>query len=154
MTIKKRQIRNLGDIVKIDLEDGFHAYARVLEEAMFAFYDCRTKEDLGIEQVAAAPVLFQIAVMDHAVKRGRWPVVGHLPLDSKLAAPPPRFIQDVNRPDSFSIYQHGIIHPATKEECRGLERAAVWDPTHVEDRLRDHYAGRKNKWFESMRIKE
>jgi len=36
----------------------------------------------------------------------------------------------------------------------GLERAAVWGPSHVEDRLRDHYAGRKNKWVESLRIKE
>jgi len=42
--------------------------------------------------------------------------------------------------------------PASREECAGLEAAAVWEPEHVEDRLRDHFAGRPNKWVESLRI--
>ena len=32
-----------------------------------------------------------------------------------------------------------------------LFRLAVWEPAHVEDRLRDHYAGAPNKWVESLR---
>jgi len=92
--------------------------------------------------------------MNYAVKRGRWAVVGHIALDEALMNPPPFFMQDALRKDSFSLYQKGQIRPATKSECVGLERAAVWDPTHVEDRLRDHYAGRKNKWVESLKIRK
>lgn len=36
--------------------------------------------------------------------------------------------------------------PATRAQCAGLERTAVWDPEHLEDRLRDHRAGRPNRW--------
>ena len=81
-------------------------------------------------------------------------VVGNGPLENELRTPPPRFIQDALRPDQFRIYENGKIRSATKEECLGLEREAVWDPEHVEERIRDHYAGRKNRWVESLRIKE
>jgi hypothetical protein len=30
----------------------------------------------------------------------------------------------------------------------------VWEPEHVEERIRDHYAGRANRWAESLRIQE
>ena len=35
----------------------------------------------------------------------------------------------------FELYNTntGEITPSTKEECRGLERCAVWDKHHVED---------------------
>lgn len=151
---KRRQERIVGDVVRINLGDGFHSYARVLPEALFAFYDSRSKQDVPIDKIITSPVLFQVPVMDHAVKRGRWIVVGNAPLDQVLLNPPPRFIQDPLRKDHFSIYEKGgKIRPATREECVGLERAAVWEPMHIEDRLRDHYAGRKNKWVESLRMK-
>lgn len=151
--VGKGQRRRVGDIVKIDLGDGFHSYARVLEEALFAFYDTRTREDLAIDEILRRRVLFIVSVMNHAVTRGRWRVVGGAPLDEVLRSPPPRFMQDALDPDSFSIYEKGEIRPASKDECEGLEREAVWDPTHVEDRLRDHYLGQPNKWVEDLKIK-
>jgi hypothetical protein len=143
--------RTLGDVVKIPLGDGTHAYARVLPEASFAFYDSRGTEDLPIERVIDLPVLFYAAAMKHAIKTGRWPIVGHIPLDNRLRRPP-TFIQDPLNNSSFSIYENGQIRSSTRQECIGLEREAVWEPEHVEDRLRDHYAGRSNKWFESLKM--
>jgi hypothetical protein len=148
----KRQKRTLGDVVLIDLGDGLYGYARTLEEALYAFYDCHTKQVLPVDEIVRRPVLFQVAVMDHAVKSGRWKVLGNVALDGALLNPPARFIQDPLRPDQFSLYEKGRTRPATRAEAVGLERAAVWEPSHVEDRLRDHYAGRKNKWVESLRI--
>jgi Immunity protein 26 len=151
----KIQKRVVGDIVKISLGDGFHTYARVLDEALFTFYDSHTKEEMPILEIITLPILFQIAVMDYAVKRGRWVIVGNAPLDDPRLKQRPQFMQDILRKEQFSIYEKGgKIRPAVKEECIGLERAAVWEPTHVEDRLRDHYAGQKNKWVESLKIKE
>ncbi|WP_448115483.1 hypothetical protein [Mesorhizobium amorphae] len=34
----------------------------------------------------------------------------------------------------------------------GLECAAVWDPEHVVDRLRDPADGRPNKWVERLAV--
>jgi Immunity protein 26 len=146
---KKSKKRNAGDVVSIPLPDGLHAYARVLPDATFAFYDSRTSEDLPVSEVISRPILFFLAVMDHAIKAGRWPIVGHLPLEEGLN-PPPRFIQNSLDKKSFSIYENGQIRPATRSQCRGLERAAVWEPEHVEERLLDHYAGRRNKWINSL----
>jgi Immunity protein 26 len=148
----KRSQRTIGDVVRIDLGAGFHTYARVLQEAGFAFYDCRAQNEVPIAQVVASPVLFQIAVMNHAVTKGRWSVIGHVPPDKAPIKRLPQFIQDPLRPENFSIYENGAILPATRAEAAGLERAAVWDPEHVEDRLRDHYSGRPNKWLESMKF--
>jgi len=152
-TKPKRQKRVPGDIVRINLSDGHHTYARVLPDASFAFYDSRVKEDLSVEAIIKLPILFQLGVMDYAVTRGFWPVVGNIPLEPELLIPLPKFIQDPLKPTSFSIYFDGEIKPAPRKQCEGLESCAVWDPEHVEDRLRDHFAGHPNNWVESLRIK-
>jgi hypothetical protein len=144
----KRKKRTVDDIVRVELDDGTHTYARVLPEATFAFYDCRTKQELPPDQIILRPILFKIAVMNHAVTKGRWLVIGHAPVDEALATLPCKFIQDPINPAVFSIYENGNIRAASRAECLGLERAAVWEPEHVEDRLRDHYAGRPNIWVE------
>ena len=71
--------------------------------------------------------------MNHAVTRGRWKVVGNAQLNEALKNPPPRFMQDALNPSSFSIYEKDVTSPASKDECIGLEREAVWDPAHIED---------------------
>jgi hypothetical protein len=125
----------------------------VLPEASFAFYDSRVNGDVPVEETCARPILFFAAVMNYAIKKGLWPIVGHVPSEDQLKVPP-RFIQDALNKDRFEIYEDGKIRPSTREECAGLECTAVWDPEHIEDRLRDHYAGQKNKWVESMKIKD
>jgi|HubBroStandDraft_2_1064218.scaffolds.fasta_scaffold303338_1 hypothetical protein len=145
--------RTIGDVVRIELGDGTHTYARVLPEASFAIYDAQTTEDLPIMKTVERPVLFYVAVMNRAVKEERWSVVGHKTLEDWLQAPP-RFIQDALNKKKFEIYQHGKIRPATRQECLGLERTAVWEPEHVEDRIRDFYAGRPNKWVELLKMRD
>jgi Immunity protein 26 len=151
--MEKRHKRRVGDVVEIDLGDGFHAYARILNEASFAVYDCRCDTELPLAEILKRPVLFRLAVMDWAVKKGRWKVIGGSPLEGCFSILPPKFIQDPIDKDRFSIYEHGLIRPASREECAGIERTAVWDPSHVEDRIRDHFAGRSNKWVESLSIR-
>jgi hypothetical protein len=91
--------------------------------------------------------------MDYAVKSGRWPIIGWAPLEPRLLFPLRFFIQD-KISGRFSVYhENGTIVPASRAEVEGLEPAAAWDPEHVEDRLRDHFAGAKNIWLESMRPK-
>ena len=148
----KRQQRTIGSIVKIPIDSTYHTYARILGEASFAFYDARTKEDISdFSKIASSPILFIVAVFNHAVTRGRWVKVGKLPLESNLQRLPPKFIRDSIDPTQFSIYEFGKIRPSTREECQGLERASVWEPEQIEERLRDHYAGRPNHSVERDR---
>jgi hypothetical protein len=100
-----------------------------------------------------------VAVMDRAFRRnGGWMLLDVVPLSEREEA-------EVYR--SFKQYPNGALSiywekpdgswgedTATRAACAGLERAEVWDPEHVEDRLRDHRAGRANKWVESLALKD
>ncbi|OUJ69797.1 immunity 26/phosphotriesterase HocA family protein [Hymenobacter crusticola] len=141
--------RTVEAIVEIDLADGHYAYGRILANADFGFYDLYTTERVqDLEQIITRPLLFIVAVNTGAVNAGRWVKIGKRPLPAALQQLPLKFIQDPLALDKFELYEPltGRITPALKEQCAGLERCAVWDPSHVEERLRDHYAGRPNRY--------
>jgi hypothetical protein len=152
----KRQRIQAGAVVKIPLGDGTHTYGRLLVKPYVEVYDSVTREEItDLESIVAKPVLFTVSVFDHAITKGRWPIVSKLPYDEETAELPLQFLQDVADPRRCRLIDAwGNITPASIEECAGLERAAVWEPEHVEDRIRDHYAGRPNTWFESLKLKE
>ena len=158
MSVQKRTRRMVGQVVEIDLGDGLKAYGRVLEEPLLAFYDKLVRDGVlpPLTEVADWPVAFKIWVMNHAITKGRWKVIGSLPLSADMQVRPGFFKQDAMN-GRLSIYDYDAApnyeRPASRAECETLECAAVWDPEHVEDRLRDHFAGRPSKWTESLRIK-
>jgi hypothetical protein len=132
-----------GDIFEIKLEDGKVAFAQALTSPEFAFF-----EELPID-ISSSP-LFRLWVHNSAVKE--WTKIGNKELSAELEAEIPRFKQDpIN--GSLSIYIKETESPATYEEIQGLECAAVWEGNHINDRLSDYFAGRKNKWVESMQAK-
>lgn len=147
-----RQQRTIGGILKIDLGDGFHTYGRILPDAAYAFYDARTNTEIpDIQKIISKPILFITGVYDDTVTSGRWKKVGKLPIEDNLKVPPAAFIQDPLNPHQFRIYYKGEIRSVDKEECLGLERAAVWEPEHIEERIRDHYAGKPNMYVDRDR---
>lgn len=154
----KRIRRREGDVVQIDLGKGKYAYGRVLYDPHMAFYDFQSSRPVSMETVISKPVAFVIAVMHEPIKTGRWPVIGNVPLEAKLTRDVRQFRQDALYPRNLSItWQVGrgpdyVEIPATFEECQGLEREAVWYDYHVEDRLRDHFAGRSCKWVEPLKV--
>jgi hypothetical protein len=150
---RRKQRRVPGDFLRVPLEKGWHTYSRVLHEPLLAFYDARTNRDLEPTEIASRPILFKVWVMNHAIGAGRWSRIGNLPLEPELHEEPTFFKQDSLDPSSFRLYRSGRDTPATREQCAGLERAAVWEPEHVEERLRDHYAGRPNKWLGSLSLR-
>jgi hypothetical protein len=152
----KRVRRREGDVLKIALGDGRHSYAQVSGDPLVVFFGGAFTDDLPLSRVPHLPVLFRIWVHDDAIKKAFWPVIGNQPLTTENAAEPFFYKQDAVT-GALSLYHSnfadtGWERPASATECEGLECAAVWDPLHVEDRLRDHYNGRPNEWFESLKI--
>jgi hypothetical protein len=114
----KYQKRTVGSFVKIRLDDEYHTYARILDGASFAFYDCRSRTDItNMKQIASCKILNINAVYNSAVTKKRWLKVGKLPLEDELKILPPEFIQDKIDPTKFRIYENGKIRPATRPEC-------------------------------------
>lgn len=131
-TLLKRQTRTLGSIVKVPLENGFHTYARVLGVEL-AFHDLRTKEEIkDLEQIITSPILFITTVNYYAITKGLWVKVGKISLEDYPVNIPPQFGQNPLNPEEFFIEENGFRRLATKDECKGLERLAVWTPEGVE----------------------
>ena len=74
-----------GAILKVDLKDNYHTYARVLEKGQIAFYDLKTKKNINdLQEITSKTILFILAVYADIIKQGRWPKVGDLPLEENL----------------------------------------------------------------------
>jgi len=148
--------RREGDLLKIDLGDDRHSYAQVAADPLIVFFDGSLTHDLPSDQIVSLPVLFRIWVANHAIKRGRWAVIGRTVLAPKNQEEPFFYKQDAIT-GRLTLYHSSFAQTnwercATLAECGGLENAAVWEPEHVEDRLRDHYAGTRNTWLDALQI--
>ncbi|WP_168454853.1 Imm26 family immunity protein [Sphingopyxis microcysteis] len=154
--LNRKRRRKPGQILKIDLGAGIYALGIVLDEPLIAFFDQEFKEASAYE-VERLPVAFILMVMNNAVTSGRWDVLGMQNIPDRLSDKPKFCKQDPISGD-LSIYQEidelapHFERPAEPGECEGLETAAVWEAEHVEDRLRDHFAGRENEWEKQLRI--
>jgi len=147
-----------GDFLKIDLGNGCQQYAQVASEPLMVFFGDGSADDLAPEDLRRLPVLFRLWVANHAVTTGRWPVIGRAALTRENRAEPFFYKQDAIT-GGLTLYHCDFAatnweRAATPADCAGLEAAAVWEPEHVEDRLRDHLMARPNKWVDSLRINE
>ena len=139
----------MGDVFQITVERRYY-YGQVLTRGVCAFFDWQSTcpvQDLS--RLSVCPVLFTVCVYPRAFSGGDWTIVGKMPVREGLLPLPMEYIHHKYGSPEFELYDpnSGEIRKATKEECRGLESAAVWEAHHVEDRLEDYYAGRPCVWL-------
>ncbi|WCF09568.1 immunity 26/phosphotriesterase HocA family protein [Paenibacillus thiaminolyticus] len=132
--VKKKSTRiKLGDVYAIPLPDGRVGFGRRFKDASIAIY-----QHIGDSMEDTPPdeeYQFIVGVYDDVLKSGQWPVIENRPFkDEEEAWPPPACIID-KLSGGYSIYQKGEIRQASKEECEGLEIAAVWEGEHIIDRI-------------------
>lgn len=141
----KRILRKTGDILKIDLGNGFHNYACVSTDPCLIFYEGRFSSDLSIGEIANLQILYKLFVSNFAIKDGIWPIIGKISLTKEQLTVPYMYKKD-RVSGALSIYHSDFAAtnyeiPATLEDCKNLECAAVWDPNNIVDRLNDYYLG-------------
>jgi Immunity protein 26 len=154
--LNRKRRRKIGQILKIDLGGGSYALGLVLDEPLVAFFNQRFEDESECD-IEELPVAFILMVMNSAITTGRWEVLGVREVPNSLKNKP-KFCKQDEISGNVSIY-HEIdeLAPhyerlAEPGEWRGLETAAIWEAEHVEDRLRDHFAGQVNKWERQLRI--
>jgi len=151
--MKKLKTFKTGTFIRIPLADGSFGYGRMLSDPYIAFYDLRTMDpSTDLDNIESKPVLFTQAV--RIFGSSQWEGIGERKLEGVVAKPVVRFMQDIANFRDCVIYDSdGWERKATPEECIGLERAAVWDSPHIEERLLDHFMGRPNKTEISLRVR-
>lgn len=155
---RKRKVRRVvGDVVAIPLGDsGQVGFGLVLEAPLVAFFDLSAKAgaEPSVAEIARHPVAFRILVMHQPIVDGLWPVLGKVEVPVELALLPWFFKEDLIS-GKVTVTRTGAEERVPEPgEVDNLERAAVWSAVHVVDRLQDHFAGKPNKWVESMRPKK
>ncbi|OKS89027.1 immunity 26/phosphotriesterase HocA family protein [Mucilaginibacter polytrichastri] len=149
-------IRKEGAFFEIKLPNGKYSYGRILPKANFSFYNIYSEKPIiDINEIQKQSVLFINAVYKAAITKDRWTKIGVAELELSLQTMPLKFIEDQLAPGNYSLYNPntGVITEVTKDKCVGLERSAVWEPEHIEERIIDHFEGRPNKWVEQLKIK-
>lgn len=138
-----------GNVFEVALSrDGF-AYGMVIESPLVAFFDYRFTERPPVTDIVSCPIAFRIWIMRSCLGKGGWPVIGFASVPDALQQSPDFYKFDaITR--RFSLYRGHTEEPATREQCLGLECAAVWSRNHVESRLDDRFSGRPNPFAESL----
>lgn len=131
-----------------------YAYGLMLSRFPYvAFYGKNaTFDEQGLP---SATPLFVVSVTKTAYSTGGWGKPIRLLPESEIISIPKFFSQSVT-----SKFDCKIIDPVTRrrvtarpDECIGLERDAVWSQDHIESRIIDSYAGRRNIYAESLQPK-
>ncbi|MGK6317753.1 Imm26 family immunity protein [Neorhizobium sp. DT-125] len=140
-----------GDAYKIKIDNQNWAYAVALKKPLYGFFDHLFQEDVPLVETIKLAFAFRCCVMDSAVKSGRW---------IKIGTYNPDLVHDhivFFTQDKISGKLTSYIDRGQQEgrqpspvEARKMEPAAVWSAEHVEDRLRDYFAHRPNRWLMSM----
>jgi hypothetical protein len=142
-----------GTFLRIRLADGSFGYGRALTQTHDAFYDYKTESpDADLDRIASKPVLFKVAVRH--LDPNSWESIGRRPLEEPLTVPIVAFRQDVGDFRRCTIFDlAGHSRSAEPHECIGLERMAVWEQHHVEERLLDTFMGRPNDTVENLKVR-
>lgn len=131
VSAEKRKRYKLGNVYAISLPNGKFGFGRTMEDAGFAVYKHLGENEIDTPQ--EEEYQFIVGVYRHALKG--WTIVENRPFKSdEEAYPPPSCAIDAIS-GQYRIYHRGEFRDATREECEGLETAAVWDASHIVDRI-------------------
>ncbi len=145
-----------GDYFQIDLGQGLFAYGRVMQSPIYAFYDVISTTPLTPRDLDQKPFIFKIWVMRYAWKRPNWTIISRGELPEELNQRVWFSKQDAISGEltMYSTFEGKTIEKkATLKQLESLERAAAWDPGHIEERLLDHHRGVECKWVKLLKIK-
>lgn len=147
MSIKRR----VGQIVKINLHNGYFTYGYEINDGDVAILDIMTSSNMSTSDIVNHSRLFTVCVLDTGF--AAWENVGYVDLDAIQRKRPDKFIQDSIDLSLQIMNDDDQTRSATFEEVQGLERVSVWDNYHVEQRARDYYANKTNIIVEIQRPK-
>jgi hypothetical protein len=145
----------IGNIIKIKIDDNTFGFGRIITGGFIEFYDfisTETQSEDSLEKIIGSKVIFTLSIHKSWKKNGNWEIIGNNSND--IPNIPDQFMQNLSDPTNIKIIDSsGSARKATLEEVQGVERLAVWEDNHVEDRLRDHFNGKPNAWVEQLKPK-
>ena len=129
--------RLLGDVYQFKLPNNKYAFGRIFKDACIAIYNEISDDPSNLPEEEA--YLFIVGIYDYVLESDDWVVVANRPFENDEDAwPPPMYIKD-QLTGEYRIYHKGKMRGATKEQCEGLEEAAVWNDEHIIERIMESF---------------
>ena len=144
MEKKKRFRKKIGMVFRIDLKEGTYGYGQVATEVDNIFFDHQDEADhfTPIEEILEKPIAFYATVDRYVLKEGLWEILGIYPVKPENQVFPDFFGYDPFK-KTYTLFKKGIGYvPCTLEETYGHEYLTSYGHGGIEQRLRDHFAGR------------
>lgn len=127
----------VGDICRLKLPNGLYAFGRVFKDAAIGVYSQLSDDDSYVP--IDDEYMFIVGIYNSSLRQ--WEKVGHKDFTSEEESwPPPEYTVDPIT-KRYSIYYKGVFTLSSYDECKGLEEAAVWENSHIIDRIMGN-----NKW--------
>ena len=148
-----------GEILTIDLGDGFRTYAQLgtgFDVAVHDVHEPANADVLAVSEIIERPVLFNVSVNQYYPRPPWWRTVGRLPDGHPVLPQATRFRQGIGEATCYLVIDGDWdnLVPTTQQHCADLERAGVgWSPEDVEDRARCHYSGHPHPMTEHLRVR-
>jgi hypothetical protein len=141
-----------GQVLRIPLGDGTYGYCQMVDKVRHAFFDFSDNgEKSDIEKILSSKMIFKCTVDSYVINKGYWEIIGSFPIKEHLTIYEKSFSYN-HHSNRYQIFKQGTgFIPASWEEIKDLEPFASWGHTHIEQRLRDHFAGRPNYHVEGFK---
>jgi immunity protein 26 of polymorphic toxin system len=147
----RRKKMDSGNILEIELEDGSLSYGVIIKNPLLAFSSLTFNRRPEITSEIFKNVAFQLWVMNSAIGKNGWPIVGSISVDELSINKPTFYRYDMISKNFYHYVDCVDDIPSTKEGCIGLECAAAWEKNHIEDRLMAFKKGIECEWEKSLR---
>lgn len=139
-----------GEFVAVPL-DGEYAFLRIARKARFALYGFKAATIPPLEEIEKHRILCILGGSPEAMASGHWRVIGRKPLEPALLMPV-KYFRHPQGSVYVDIYKEGEFKPYAGEDLTKLECLAAWEPRHIEERLRNHIAGRPDLGTERSKV--
>jgi hypothetical protein len=139
-----------GEFVAIPL-DGEFGFLRIARKTRFGLYDFKASAIPPLEEIERHRILCVLGGSPEAMASGRWRIIGQKPLEPELLMPV-KYFRHPKGTTYLDIYEEGEFKPYAGEDLTKMECAASWEPRHIEERLRNHFADRPDPATESAKV--
>lgn len=151
---KKGIRQKVGQVLRIPLGDGTYGYCQMVDKVTHAFFDYRDEGEGNVEKILKAPMIFKCTVDSYIINKGYWKILDVRTVREDLKKYERGFSYNPFH-NHYQIFEKGQgFVSATYEEIKDMEPFASWTHNGVEQRLRDHFAGRPNYDWEHSRNRE
>lgn len=148
---KKKYRGKIGDIFRIKLEKNLYGYGQIVSKVEHAFFDYFNDGSISnLSEIVSSNIIFRISVDSYVIRDGFWEIIGNSIVAGNLKISLPLFTHDIYT-NEYTIWTTQGKRPGTPDEIQNLECLASWGNNHVEQRLKDHLAGRPNYDVEHFR---